>query len=95
MDGDKGESFWKRRSLAFAFFLGGMAGFLLAMSVSIESVRVKRNLTALNARIAQQRTRQEALEESVIALTRESRLRAYSRSNHLARALPGEVIYLP
>ena len=86
--------FWKRRSIAFMFFLSGMAGFLAAMSVSIEAVRVERNLSALNGLISKGHSREKILEESLIDLTKESRLRAYSKANHLTRALPAEVLYL-
>jgi cell division protein FtsL len=72
-----------------------MVGFLVAMSVSIEAVRVERNLAAMNDQIAKGRSREKILEESLIDLTKESRLRAYAKANHLTRALPAEVLYLP
>lgn len=87
--------FWKKRSWAFLFFVCGIFGLLLGMSVSIESVRVKRRVTLLNAEAARAESREKELEEDMIALTRESRLRGYARANHLERALPAEVLYLP
>lgn len=87
--------FWKRRSLAFFFFVFGIFGLLGAMSVSIESVRVKRHVTLLNSEAARAESREKELEEDMIGLTRESRLRGYARANHLERALPAEVLYLP
>jgi len=90
-----GKSFWEKRSLAFLFFVCGILGLLFAMSVSIESVRIKRRVTALNSEIAKSESREKEFEEEMIALTREARLRGYARANHLERALPAEVLYLP
>ncbi len=87
--------FWKKRSLAFLFFVCGILGLLVGMSVSIESVRVKRRVTLLNSEVAKAESREKELEEEMIALTREARLRGYARANHLERALPAEVLYLP
>lgn len=89
------KTFWKSRSIAFLFFLSGMAGFLIAMSVSIEAVQVERNLAAMNGLITKGQSREKILEDSLIDLTKESRLRAYAKSNQLTRALPSEVLYLP
>lgn len=89
------EAFWKRRSLAFLFFASGIGGLLLAMSVSIESVRIKRKVIVLNGEVVRAQSRAKELEEEVIGLTREARLRKYARDNQLKRALPAEVLYLP
>ncbi|MHB8369788.1 MAG: hypothetical protein ACYDBP_08865 [Leptospirales bacterium] len=86
---------WRRRPLAFLFFFCGILALLLAMSVSIGSVRIKRRVTALDLQIQSGESREKSLEEDLIALGRESRLRAYARANHLERALPGEVLYVP
>lgn len=81
--------------MAFLFFVSGIIGLLGAMSVSIESVRIKRNITLLNREIVSKESRTKELEEDMIGLTKESRLRGYARANHLERALPAEVLYLP
>jgi cell division protein FtsL len=94
-EASEGTAFWKRRSLAFMFFVGGLLALLFAMSVSIESVRIKRRVTLLNEDIAKSESREKELEEEMISLTREARLRGYAHANHLERALPAEVLYLP
>lgn len=86
--------FWKRRPVAFLFFLSGMGAFLLAMSVSIEAVHVEREVTGLEDRVAKERAREKGLEDAMIFLSAESRLRAYAKAHHLTRALPADVIYL-
>ena len=80
MKGEGTPPFWKRRPVAFIFFLSGMGAFLLAMSVTIEAVHIEREVTGL--------------EDAMIFLTTESRLRAYAKAHHLTRALPKDVIYL-
>ena len=94
-EGSGGTAFWERRSLAFLFFVGGILALLFAMSVSIESVRIKRRVTLLNEEVAKSESREKELEEEMISLTREARLRGYAHANHLERALPAEVLYLP
>lgn len=87
--------FWRRRHVAFLFFLGGIVGLILAMSISIGSVRIKRHVTDLRATIQSEESREKSLEETLISLGRESRLRSYARANHLERALPADVLYVP
>ena len=94
-EGSGGTAFWERRSLAFLFFVSGIMALLFAMSVSIESVRIKRRVTLLNEEVAKSESREKELEEEMISLTREARLRGYAHANHLERALPAEVLYLP
>lgn len=86
---------WRRRHVAFLFFLGGIMALILAMSISIGTVRVKRHVTGLNAMIQGEESREKSLEETLISLGRESRLRSYARANHLERALPADVLYVP
>ncbi len=86
---------WRRRHVAFLFFLGGIVALILAMSVSIGSVRVKRRVTTLDTSIQREESREKSLEEMLISLGRESRLRSYARANHLERALPADVLYVP
>ncbi len=81
--------------MAFLFFLGGIVALILAMSVSIGSVRVKRRVTTLDTSIQREESREKSLEEMLISLGRESRLRSYARANHLERALPADVLYVP
>ena len=92
---DEPRPLWRRRHVAFLFFLGGIVALVLAMSVSIGSVRVKRRVTTLDASIQSEESREKSLEEMLISLGRESRLRAYARANHLERALPADVLYVP
>ena len=81
--------------MAFLFFLGGIVALILAMSVSIGSVRVKRRVTTLDTSIQREESREKSHEEMLISLGRESRLRSYARANHLERALPADVLYVP
>ncbi|MGC8528683.1 MAG: hypothetical protein ACP5OP_00585 [Leptospirillia bacterium] len=86
---------WRRRHVAFLFFLGGIVALILAMSISIGSVRVKRRVTTLDSSIQIKESQEKSLEEMLISLGRESRLRSYARANHLERALPADVLYVP
>lgn len=81
--------------MAFLYFLVGIMAMIVAMSISIGSVRVKRRVTALHATIQSEESREKSLEETLISLGRESRLKAYARANHLERALPADVLYVP
>lgn len=92
---DEPRPLWRRRHVAFLFFLGGIVALILAMSVSIGSVRVKRRVTTLDTSIQREESREKSLEEMLISLGRESRLRSYARANHLERALPADVLYVP
>ncbi len=75
--------------------MSALAFFLIGMGVTILSVRADHQAARLRDEIRAQQKREKNLELEQSTLTRESRMRTFSRERNLNRAAPASVIYLP
>ena len=80
---------------AWVFFFLALLYFLGAMSVSILSVRADHEMARNRDAILKQEKLLKSLEMEEALLTRETRVREYSREHGLKRVPPATVVYIP
>ena len=80
---------------AWVFFFLALLYFLGAMSVSILSVRADHEMARNRDAILKQEKLLKSLEMGEAMLTRETRVREYSREHGLKRVPPATVVYIP
>jgi cell division protein FtsL len=80
---------------AWVFFFFALLYFLGAMSVSILSVRADHEMARNRDEILNQKKLLKSLEVEEAMLTREARVREYSRTHGLKRVPPATVVYIP
>ncbi|MHB1605132.1 MAG: hypothetical protein ACYC9S_11370 [Leptospirales bacterium] len=80
---------------AWIFFFCALLYFMGAMGVSILSVRADHEMARNRDEIRNQQKLLKTLQMEEATLTREARIRSFSRENDLKRVAPASVIYLP
>lgn len=80
---------------AWIFFFCALLYFLCAMGVSILSVRADNEMVRNRDEIRKQEKLLKSLEMEEAMLTREVRVRNFSRDHGLKRVPPGTVVYIP
>lgn len=80
---------------AWIFFFCALLYFLGAMGVSILSVRADNEMVRNRDEIRKQEKLLKSLEMEEAMLTREVRVRNFSRDHGLKRVPPGTVVYIP